>query len=363
MRIIAAEGHAMETIDITRTLYKVSDFLSWQKAGTLELSPNFQRRPVWSAGAKAYLIDTVVRGLPVPIIFMRERTDLKSFEPRREIVDGQQRLRTILSYIDPTCLRDYDPNRDYFPIKPELNSELGNKDFLKLPESLKRRVLDYQFSVHILPSDADDRLVLQIFARMNATGVKLNGQELRNAKWFGQFKTSMYQLAYEYLPKWRQWSIFTETNIARMLEVEATSDLCALILQGTFGMSQTSLDKIYKDYDEVFLARAEVERRFRATMESIDAVIGELLSNTVFSSRLLFYATFALFYDLLFTIGSELKRKAQAKLPSDLMGSLLDIDTRISVGEIPESVATAISRRTTHPSTRKMIFDFLKKTV
>ena len=94
----------MEIINIAKTLYKVSDFLSWQRAGTLELSPNFQRRPVWQPSAKSYFVDTVARGLPVPIIFIREITDINSYEPKREIVDGQQRIRTLLSYIDHNCL-------------------------------------------------------------------------------------------------------------------------------------------------------------------------------------------------------------------------------------------------------------------
>jgi uncharacterized protein with ParB-like and HNH nuclease domain len=98
----------MKSLEITRTIYKVSDFVSWQKAKSLVLSPNFQRRSVWKPGAKSYLIDTIVRGLPIPIIFLREqRANLASLEPRREVVDGQQRIRTVLSYIAPLLLNDF----------------------------------------------------------------------------------------------------------------------------------------------------------------------------------------------------------------------------------------------------------------
>jgi hypothetical protein len=54
----------MEALDIKRTLFSVSDFLDWQRQGTLNLDPPFQRRSVWKPGAKSYLVDTVVRGLP-----------------------------------------------------------------------------------------------------------------------------------------------------------------------------------------------------------------------------------------------------------------------------------------------------------
>ena len=185
----------MRRLEITRTIYKVSDFVSWQRAKSLVLSPSFQRRPVWKPGAKSYLIDTIVRGLPIPIIFLREqRANLDSLEPGREVVDGQQRIRAVLSYIEPSLLDDFNPARDDFTVQPAHNRELAGKIFSKLPSELKQRILDYEFSVHVLSSEVDDREILQIFARMNATGVKLNYQELRNAEYFGEFKTSMYHL-------------------------------------------------------------------------------------------------------------------------------------------------------------------------
>jgi hypothetical protein len=64
--------------DIKRTTFSVGDFLSWQKANALELSPSFQRRSVWTKAQKSYFVDTVYRGLPVPIIFIRERTDVET---------------------------------------------------------------------------------------------------------------------------------------------------------------------------------------------------------------------------------------------------------------------------------------------
>jgi Protein of unknown function DUF262 len=82
----------LRPMNIKHQEFKVSDFLSWQREGSLELSPSFQRRPVWKPSAKSYLIDTVVRGLPVPIIFIRERINLTTQTTIREVVDGQQRV-------------------------------------------------------------------------------------------------------------------------------------------------------------------------------------------------------------------------------------------------------------------------------
>src|SRR6266581_4083440 len=105
-------------MDIKHQQFKVSDFLSWQREGSLVLSPNFQRRPVWKPTAKSYLLDTVARGLPVPIIFIRERINLTTQTTIREIVDGQQRLRTLFTFIDSRSLPDFDKNRDPFIVSP-----------------------------------------------------------------------------------------------------------------------------------------------------------------------------------------------------------------------------------------------------
>jgi uncharacterized protein with ParB-like and HNH nuclease domain len=192
-----------------RTQYRVSDFVTWQRDGALELNPNFQRRPVWKKGAKSYLIDTILRGLPIPIIFLRDLpSDLKTMKAKRDVVDGQQRIRTLLSYIDPALLIDFDPTRDDFTIDPTHNKQLGGKSFSQLEKEDRQQILDYQFSVHSFPADTDDREILQIFARMNSTGVKLNAQELRNAEWYGRFKTLAYEIATEQLNRWRDWRVF-----------------------------------------------------------------------------------------------------------------------------------------------------------
>src|SRR5438046_3195750 len=141
----------MQAYQVTKTQFKVSDFIAWANAGTLILSPSFQRRSVWPVGAKSFLLDTIVRGLPIPIIFLREqKTDLDSLEPKREVVDGQQRIRALLAFLVPKLVKNFDPARDNFTIKPAHNKDLAGKPFRDLPAEVRQTILDYQFSVHVL---------------------------------------------------------------------------------------------------------------------------------------------------------------------------------------------------------------------
>ena len=350
----------MQTREITKTLYKVSDFLTWQKAGLLVLSPYFQRRPLWSAGAKSYLMDTIIKGLPIPIIFLREqKTDLTRLEHKRQVVDGQQRLRTVLSFVQPNSIPDYKKDRDFFQIDEAHNEELAGKDFAGLPVDIRQRILDYEFSVHVLPSSIGDREVLQIFARMNSTGYKLNPQELRNAAHFGQLKTSMFELAAEQLNRWRKWKIFTEDNIARMNEVELTSEFAQLILRGLVGKSQRALDALYKEKNLRFPERRKLERRFRATMDAIEEIFGDDL--LAFRKRAPFFSLFAFIYDVTFGLGSKVVQTKPSPLPKNVRAQLAAASEAIENYTAPKRVLRALERRTTHPESRKVVVKYLRR--
>ena len=346
--------------NVDKTVYKVNDFLSWQKIGSLTLSPSFQRRPVWSKSAKSFLIDTVVRGLPIPIIILRERLDLDSVEPRREVVDGQQRLRTLLSYIQPEALKDYTREKDDFVVLRTHNKELAGKSFRQLPRQTQQRLLNYSFSVHVLPSDTDDRDVLQIFARLNSTGTKLNYQELRNAEFYGEYKKLAYNLAYSHLNRWRTWGIFSENDIARMIEVEETSDAMLLMLEGEHGRSQASLNRVYKQFEDQFDEGNEIQRRFDTIMENIDSLIGSEIRRTVFVRKTLFHTLFAFFYDLMYGFESELSRRSPAKLPKATRKAVLEASDRIKFANIPEELAKKLRGATSDYGSREARLEFLR---
>jgi hypothetical protein len=344
--------------DIQHTDYTVSDFVSWQRGGTLALSPSFQRRPVWSRGAKSLLIDTVVRGLPMPVIFLRNLpADRKSFEPSREVVDGQQRVRTVLSFIAPDLLDDFVADRDAFTVQRNHNRELAGKPFTQLDPDIQQRILDYQFSVHAFPSDTDDREILQIFARMNATGVKLNAQELRNAEFFGEFKTLMYELAAEQLENWREWGVFSERDIARMQEVEATSEFALMMLSGVGKREQTAINAAYKRYDEDFPEGRQVARRYHTVMQTIDDRIDVRM--TPFRRKALFYSLFAALYDLQYGIGSDLSSARLASVPRENITWLHEAAERIEDDLAPDEVMEATQRRTTDAGSRLAVIDYL----
>ena len=79
------------------TNFTALDLLAWHEEGSLELSPKFQRRGVWKPAAKGFFLDTLLRGYPVPPLHIRMMPTAGSNRARREVIDGQQRLRTLLT--------------------------------------------------------------------------------------------------------------------------------------------------------------------------------------------------------------------------------------------------------------------------
>lgn len=351
---------------IQKTIYKVSDFISWQKAGNLILVPEFQRRDVWKPGAKSYLIDTIVRGFPIPIIFLRDRqTDPNKFEPKREVIDGQQRLRTVLSYVDPTCLKDFKKERDSFLVKRTHNKDIAGKAFRDLDDNMKRAILDYEFSVHVMPSNIDDREIIQIFRRLNSTNYTLTAQEHRNALYYGEFKTFAYQMATEQLNRWRKWKTFNEDNISRMEEVELTSELIIMMIDNQIsGKTRPKIDNSYETYDETFPDRDEIERRFYPVMEAIDNGFGSSGSDFVFFKKTLIYTFFSAIYKIQYH-DKELSQKVMVrqKLSPDITANIKLCSDRIKNRTAPAVVLEATDRRTTNPKERKDLFDYLVKQV
>ncbi len=354
----------MKIWEISKTTYKVSDFISWQRSRTLELSPSFQRRPVWLAPAKSYLLDTIVRGLPMPIIFLRDKkSDLSKLLPCREVVDGQQRIRTIFSFIDPTLLDDYKATRDEFVILKTHNLDLAGKKFNELDKDYRQLILDYNFSVHTFPIQTDDREILEIFARMNSTGVKLNEQELRNATYFGKFKTSMYRLASEQLQRWRDWKLFTEYNIARMDEVELTSEFALLMLKGLTGKTHASISRAYKDNDIDYSGQNEIESRFRSVMDTIDKMFGADMLNLPFKKETMFYHLFLIVYHILYGVKSPITPKRPNTISNEQKVKIIEVALRIEQKRAPEEVVQAVARRTTNLNSREFVFKYFNKEV
>ena len=174
----------MKTQMVERT---VGQLVQNRKLRRMEPNPEYQRGEVWTDGQQKKLIDSILRGYQVPIIYLHDKTI--EFEDggrmdRLEIIDGQQRVNALYRFVEgdfklyevddedarfPTFLRD----TDKYPCP------WGGKDFRSLPEELQTQLRDTTLSVALI-ADATDDEVRDLFVRLQA-GLPLNAQEKRDS--------------------------------------------------------------------------------------------------------------------------------------------------------------------------------------
>lgn len=272
-------------------VFNIADINGWNLRGELKLSPKYQRRSVWSEKAKSYLMDTIIRGKPLPKLFIREFIDVNG-KQTREVIDGQQRVRSILDYID-----------NGFCISKVHNSEVGGLLFRDLPENYKKKVYKYVLTFDIF-QDLPDEEIRDIFARLNTYNVSLNPQELRNAKYFGYFKQKVYDYSKEYSKFYLENCILTERQMNRMAEAEMLSELLIAGIDGI--QSKKVIESYYKKYENNPIPNSShLDNAFRKCTDIIGNVFEERLADSYFSRPHLFYTLFCVIYDLEFGLSSN----------------------------------------------------------
>jgi hypothetical protein len=266
-----------------RASYTAAEFLDWSTTKALVLTPKFQRRGVWKPAARSFFIDSLLREMPVPAVYLRLGQSEKKDKVVREVIDGQQRISAVVAFM-----------KDEFVLTGALQAAWKGKRFSQLSDQEQDRIRAFAFSAEVFPGISDAE-VLEVFSRLNTYSVKLNGQELRNGKYFGVFKQTVYALAYEHLEFWRKHKLFSERSIARMDEVEMVSELVVAEIDGLQDKKK-SLETFYQEKDLEFADREKYVDRFRAVITEISESLDVPLSETEFSRKPLFYSLFTAVY-------------------------------------------------------------------
>ena len=136
----------------------------------IHLNAAWQRGPVWSVPKQALLIDSILRGYDIPMIYLRECPE--DYVYRYEVVDGQQRLRSLWNFMDGTyaLLKEFE-NVGRTPI--------AGRKFQDLAPKMRKRLRAFEVIVATV-TEAREPEISRLFSRMQM-GVRLNPAELRNA--------------------------------------------------------------------------------------------------------------------------------------------------------------------------------------
>lgn len=224
--------------------------------GTLLISPKFQRRPVWLEPERSELMATVLMKLPFPEVYIQTVLDTHTGQEQLVVVDGQQRITSILMFID---------NQISLPV----NDDWQGQYLRDLDEDQLQAFWNYKLVVRGL-SNTNDAEIRDLFVRLNTNNVSLNDQELRNSRYKGHFKQAAERFADN--PLFQEIGLFTARDIRRMLDVEFASELLLLTVEGVTN-KKDMLEDAYLRFETEFPDEARFEYEFNATISLIRTLI------------------------------------------------------------------------------------------
>lgn len=265
----------------------VTSIVGKLRSSTYFVDSNFQRKMIWTQKQKIKLIETILMGYPMPEIYLwAQKPNPTSGQQPFSIVDGQQRLTTIMQFVNG----EWALNKSALERENKF-LEYASEDWDSLPDELKQKIWEYNIDVREIPSSVDIDTIHKIFARLNQTDKSLNPQELRNAVFHGEFIKASADVANK-LKDYR-WGIFSDNDMRRMKDVDFSSQLLTYLIQGIVGSPPKALNELYDRYNDKYASRKKHFDKSIKIFEEILLLFKQKSVADFFSKTVHFYTLFA----------------------------------------------------------------------
>lgn len=150
------------------------EIISMYQRGEIIINPEYQRLFRWTEFQKTRFLESLLLGIPVPPIFVAEDQNGKW-----ELVDGLQRISTVLSFFD--SLKDDKKNKNKWTLTSgELISELNGYNIDTIPIKHQLRIKRSYCRIEITKWNEAVDMRYELFNRLNTGGAHLTDQEIRN---------------------------------------------------------------------------------------------------------------------------------------------------------------------------------------
>lgn len=260
----------MAQIPSSPSTKKISDLVGMIKRGELILQPSFQRKLVWNPKHKEAFIETILKGYPFPEIYIAQSgIDLKTLQSEQVVVDGQQRLSTIVNYIE---------GADFCRTIP---------CFQDLDEAAKKEFLAYDVVVRDL-KDASEDTIKEVFRRINQTQYSLSEIEINNAVYEGAFISTAKEILESITAQ--EFPIFSDTEISRMADLDYILMIMATIQGGGYFAGNKETGSYITKYDDCYDESERMKSRVLKTFENINSL--KLKNDSIWYRKSNFFTLF-----------------------------------------------------------------------
>jgi hypothetical protein len=157
-------------MEVAQTRWSIDKFV--RKRNAINLNPIWQRGPAWKPARQVLLIDSILRGMDIPKIYLRQLSAKAAYS--YDAVDGQQRLRAIWEFQAGELRLNHPEGLQSIDGHP-----VAGLTFDDLHTDLQKRFNKFIVSVAEIVKGNNDEIT-NLFSRLQM-GVSLNPAELRNA--------------------------------------------------------------------------------------------------------------------------------------------------------------------------------------
>ncbi|HDR7323220.1 DUF262 domain-containing protein [Bacillus cereus group sp. N18] len=245
---------------IERVQYSIFELYRKYRRGDIILDPFYQRNSVWQIPKRSKLIESVIRNIPVPSIYLAEQED-----GCWEVVDGQQRLRSFFDFLEGK----------YKLTGLPVLGKMKNKYFDDLEAVYQRKLEDYQLHIFIIKKNSHQDIRFDIFERINEGATQLNAQELRNSMYReGQINFLITLSKDRYFKALITGKL---QSINRLKDQEAVLRFLSFYLKGFEaynGNLNSFLNDTLDNFDIYIESPENIQRHFSQTMKTILDVLG-----------------------------------------------------------------------------------------
>lgn len=318
----------------------VNEIFTMFDEGKLIVDDTYQRRSVWSEKDKVRLIETILLQLVIPeLFFWKADTDPETGISTTHIVDGQQRIKAIYSFIN----NEFKLKLQYL-LDEGSKEKYANKYFKDLDTETRKTFWNYQLMIIEIDSAATRDDIITMFNRLNLTDYNLNDQEKRNSV-SGEFAALAREISDN--PLWDEKRLFTGPDVKRMKDVEFCASIILLHRKGI--IDQTDQSALNQAYEELQVGYKDAEQDKEAVCAAIETIATFFISDNVtkfLRRKAQLYTLFSVvFYMQRENIAVEQCQKDRLEYFVKLY-SIFNNDMDLS-GEISDS--------------EKILFDWLKK--
>ncbi|MDD5434517.1 MAG: DUF262 domain-containing protein [Nitrospira sp.] len=294
----------------TKTILEIKNLY---KDGQIELEPPYQRKPAWKTKQRRLLLSSLFNGIPIPAIIFHRHFNKEKVKDIYDVLDGKQRLETILHFIEEKTIK----NEDALGVEFK-NPKTDKKECLFFDElSLKRISKEYKeygdilekfwrYPIPIIEYEEDLNDIFgrnvaakEIFVRINSTGSPLKKHEIRHAEWSGFFFELGDYLENKYSNLFLKWKIITKSDIERYLFHEFLLELCTACFEEDFSDRRKKLDSLLSNHKWTQKEISKVQKRFIKTISWIREIFAhDSIRFTRFKNKSDFYSLFVVLLKL-----------------------------------------------------------------